>query len=652
MTAEIALVNMPFFSISRPSLGLSLLTAGLKRIGYDADIHYLNLLAASIVGYDRYSYLEEQPRGRLGLEWVFMETLWGTDYELDREFIDYITGHQKIDREDPYLQTLTECRANADRFIETAIENIPWDRYRLVGFSSIFQQQMASLSLARRLKTLYPDLYIVFGGANCEGVMGAALLRSFPFIDGICLGEGDIAFPQLVQQLLGDKKPKHIPGILERRDLGAKARRNSLPILQPANGHDAAPSVHACATDLTSAPAATMEELPYPNFDDYFAQAEMYQLLGHMKVMLPFETSRGCWWGERHHCTFCGLNGMSMKFRHKSSVRAIDELKYLVSRYGNRIRYLAATDNIMPMSYFNDLVPSLGELGIDVFYETKANLREEQVAALRRGNVRSIQPGIESLSTTVLALMRKGVTAIQNLQLLKLCVQYGIDPAWNFLIGFPGESAKDYEGVADLIRAVPHFRPPDFLSRVRFDRFSPYFTEAEKLGVRSLSPSQGYRYLYSRFDEQTVNDLSYFFTGTFDGQEKIVEYEPELTEVVRAWNEKHQSAALFDIDFDDFTVVCDFRSEEDGQFHLLKAPLNRVYKEFYKICSPKKALAAVEVAEISARDKQELIDYLETHRLVWRENECLLSLAVPLGFAFKPANRHLERLSAVIASLD
>lgn len=652
MTAEIALVNMPFFSISRPSLGLSLLTAGLKRIGYDADIHYLNLLAASIVGYDRYSYLEEQPRGRLGLEWVFMETLWGTDYELDREFIDYITSHQNIDREDPYLQTLTECRANADRFIETAIENIPWDRYRLVGFSSIFQQQMASLSLARRLKTLYPDLYIVFGGANCEGVMGAALLRSFPFIDGICLGEGDIAFPQLVQQLLGDKQPRHIPGILERRDLGAKARRNSLPILQPANGHDAAPSVHACATDLTSAPAATMEELPYPNFDDYFAQAEMYQLLDHMKVMLPFETSRGCWWGERHHCTFCGLNGMSMKFRHKSSVRAIDELKYLVSRYGNRIRYLAATDNIMPMSYFNDLVPSLGELGIDVFYETKANLREEQVAALRRGNVRSIQPGIESLSTTVLALMRKGVTAIQNLQLLKLCVQYGIDPAWNFLIGFPGESAKDYEGVADLIRAVPHFRPPDFLSRVRFDRFSPYFTEAEKLGVRSLSPSQGYRYLYSRFDEQTVNDLSYFFTGTFDGQEKIVEYEPELTEVVRTWNEKHQSAALFDIDFDDFTVVCDFRSEEDGQFHLLKAPLNRVYKEFYKICTPKKALAAVEVAEISARDKQELIDYLETHRLVWRENECLLSLAVPLGFAFKPANRHLERLSAVIASLD
>lgn len=645
MTAEIALVNMPFFSISRPSLGLSLLTAGLERIGYPADIHYLNLLSASIFGHDLYRYLEEQPRGRLALEWIFMESLWGTDHELDRKFIDYITDRQGLDPEDRYLQTLTECRSNAERLIETAIKNIPWDRYRLVGFSSMFQQQMASLSLARRLKQLHPDLYIVFGGANCEGVMGAALLKSFPFIDGICLGEGDIAFPQLVQQLLGDEQRKAIPGILERRDFGNGARRTSLPILQETN-HDC-----GSATNLKPAPAATMEELPYPNFDDYFAQAETYQLLDHMKVMLPFETSRGCWWGERHHCTFCGLNGMTMKFRNKSSARAIDELKYLVSRYGTRIRYLAATDNIMPMSYFNDLVPLLGELGVDLFYETKSNLREEQVAALGRGNIKSIQPGIESLSTTVLALMRKGVTAIQNLQLLKFCVQYGIDPSWNFLIGFPGESAKDYEGVAELIRAVPHFRPPDFLARVRFDRFSPYFTEAEKLGVRSLTPFQSYRYLYSRFDEETVNDLSYFFNGTFDGQEKIVEYEPELKEVVSAWNEKHQSAALFDMEFDDFTVVCDFRSEEDGQFHLLKAPMNRVYKELHKMCSLKKALTAVEgVAEISDGEPQELIDYLEAHRLIWRENQNLLSLAVPLGFAFKPANRHLERLSAAIAS--
>ena len=38
--------------------------------------------------------------------------------------------------------------------------------------------------------------------------------------------------------------------------------------------------------------------------------------------------------------------------------------------------------------------------------------------------------------------MRKGVTALQNLRLLKWCAEIGITPAWNLLYGFPGEPAR------------------------------------------------------------------------------------------------------------------------------------------------------------------------------------------------------------------
>ena len=41
------------------------------------------------------------------------------------------------------------------------------------------------------------------------------------------------------------------------------------------------------------------------------------------------ETSRGCWWGERMHCTFCGLNGATMAYRSKSAPRALAELTHL-----------------------------------------------------------------------------------------------------------------------------------------------------------------------------------------------------------------------------------------------------------------------------------------------------------------------------------
>ena len=52
---------------------------------------------------------------------------------------------------------------------------------------------------------------------------------------------------------------------------------------------------------------------------------------------------------------------------------------------------------------------------------------------MRAGGMTSIQPGIESLSTRVLQVMQKGVSAAQNIQLLRWCGEVGINVAWNLL---------------------------------------------------------------------------------------------------------------------------------------------------------------------------------------------------------------------------
>ncbi len=72
-----------------------------------------------------------------------------------------------------------------------------------------------------------------------------------------------------------------------------------------------------------------------------------------------------------------------------------------------------AVDNILPHEYFKTLLPELKrrQLGVTLFYEIKANLKREQVELLRDAGVAALQPGIESLSTPVLRLMRKGTTA-------------------------------------------------------------------------------------------------------------------------------------------------------------------------------------------------------------------------------------------------
>jgi hypothetical protein len=152
------------------------------------------------------------------------------------------------------------------------------------------------------------------------------------------------------------------------------------------------------------------------------------------------ETARGCWWGERQHCTFCGLNGATMAFRSKTPDRVVSEIRFLCERHG--VGTFSIVDDILDMRYFRTVLPRLADakLGIEFFWEVKANLTNVHVRQLRDAGVLLIQPGIESLSDHVLKLMRKGTTAFRNIELMKWCREYGVKPYWNLLYGFPGET--------------------------------------------------------------------------------------------------------------------------------------------------------------------------------------------------------------------
>ena len=208
---------------------------------------------------------------------------------------------------------------------------------RVAGFSSTFQQNVASFALARRLKQRYPHIMTVFGGANFDGEMGAELVRTVECIDVAVIGEGDETFPRLLSALADGADLGTVPGLARR--LG-----ESVQVTPPA-----------------SAPVR-LDDLPAPDYEEYFQHAEDLGILprvGHRNVWLPIETARGCWWGARHHCTFCGLNAASMSFRSKAAERVLDELAGQAKRY--RSFRFEAIDNIMDMAYLTKLFPVLAE---------------------------------------------------------------------------------------------------------------------------------------------------------------------------------------------------------------------------------------------------------------------------------------------------
>ena len=189
---------------------------------------------------------------------------------------------------------------------------------------------------------------------------------------------------------------------------------------------------------------------------------------------------------------------MGMAYRSKSPARILNEIDALARRY--KTRYLGAVDNILDHHHIEGVFGALAaqSKGYKFFYEVKANLRREQIRLLAAGGIRRVQPGIESLNSHILKLMRKGVSGIKNVRLMKWAAYYKMGVAWNLLLGFPGETEEDYEQQLDLIKQISHLPPPLGASRISLQRFSPNFTHAAEIGFDNVRPIELIRLYLSR----------------------------------------------------------------------------------------------------------------------------------------------------------
>jgi ribosomal peptide maturation radical SAM protein 1 len=534
-TMNVLFVSMPFAAI-RPAIGVSLLKSHLQKMGISARVLYLNMRFARVFGYGDYGYIAERtPTQSLAGDWVFGRCAFGPRDESDKEYLQaFDERFSKFGPTGAGIAALLRARAAAEPFLQDCLNQVDWRQHDVIGFTSTFAQTTASLALAQRIKERFPRTTIVFGGANCEAEMGLQLHRSFPFVDLVLSGEADLSFPRAMRAIIGGEDPADIPGVISRR-----------------NGR-------SCYVSLMPDRVEDLDTLPYPDYADYFEQFASVcpSYTPHAGVLV--ESSRGCWWGEKHHCTFCGLNGTSMAFRSKTAARVLDEITELCRRY--KSQFVEMVDNILDMHYFRDLVPELArrKLKLGLFYETKANLTKEQLHALYDAGIHSIQPGIESFSTDILQRMRKGTSAAQNIQLLKWCKETGVKPFWNIIYGFPGENPADYEETVRIIECISHLQPPFGFGAIRLDRFSPNFVFADELGLCNVRPDRSYGYIYD-LPQQDLSELAYYFEHDYTDGRDPLEYTGAAFAAVRRWQREPDPKGLLFADHGDALAIWDFR---------------------------------------------------------------------------------------------
>ncbi len=490
----VALVSMPTLSSYVPSFQLALLTPTLQRAGIEVDPLSLFLHFGGRIG-TRLNDALATVHPCLAGEWIWGVAAFGeSSPDADDAYLRRYRSslEQLCDAGGCTLDDIVALREEAaPAFVNWALDAFDWPAYGLVGFTVVFQQMVASLAMAKALKRRHPELPIIFGGATFEDDIASEILRHNPQVDFVHCGDADESFPELVSRLYAGRSMTGLRGLMHR-DGDRVVYEGRAPNLEDLDG------------------------TPVPDFDEYFRTAEASGVdIRPNEVMLPIETARGCWYGMKHHCTFCGLNRAGMEFRRKDPDQVLDMLRTLSNRYGTR--YFNAIDNILAPAYLSRLFGRLadGHSDLRLHYEIRPTLSRHQLGQMRRGGLHSVQPGIESFATPVLALMRKNTTAIKNLELLKWTTYHGISNSYNILYGFPGETAEDYRRQADIIRVIPHLQPPYSMCRARPDRGSPMFDQPGKFSISVLRPSACYAHIYPA--GYNLRRVSYFFEHEMGG---------------------------------------------------------------------------------------------------------------------------------------
>jgi ribosomal peptide maturation radical SAM protein 1 len=299
------------------------------------------------------------------------------------------------------------------------------------------------------------------------------------------------------------------------------------------------------------------------------------------------------------------------------------------------------------MKYFKDFLPKLAELDpkLDMFYEVKANMKKEQVRILYDAGVRTIQPGIESFSNSILQLMGKGVSGLQNIQLLKWCKELGLKVSWNILWGFPGEDPQEFHQMAELLPYLTHLPAPQAACRIRLDRFSPNYEMAKQFGITKVKPHPAYFHIYP-FAPEIVANLAYYFDYNYCEQRDVMSYTNDLWHEVKKWCNAEGQSDLFYMDNGSHLLIWDLRP---AALHPLTV-LNGMQRTLYEKCQMPQTLNDLK-RFTEVEDIQALLDPIIKRRLMIQDLKSYLSLAIPLG-VYQPKGAALQKFCEMLQQLQ
>jgi anaerobic magnesium-protoporphyrin IX monomethyl ester cyclase len=365
-------------------------------------------------------------------------------------------------------------------FSEEILRSISIEKPDIVGLSIASTDQIIpAFTLARLLKDYELDTHITIGGPVftrlTDNIQKFRML--FDVIDSIIIDEGESALLRLAKEIKGDHHFENIPNFVFRKN--GKIYTNMRTHLE------------------------NLDEIPTPDFnglplDLYFSP----------EIVLPLQTSRGCYWQK---CTFCDrakING-NKYFRRRAPSLILNDLTKL-SRITN---FFSFWDDMTLSRTLQDISTLILEKDLEIQWIAQAKLESsytlEVCRLLRRAGCRQVTFGLESGCQRVLESMQKGIKVEEVPKILKNFHDAGISTSVNLIIGFPGETREEaLETMNFIIDNKDIFSRGDCnVNRFRLRRNSAAAIHPESFSISTISGTE--KTLALEFKYQTHRGLNF-----------------------------------------------------------------------------------------------------------------------------------------------
>jgi radical SAM superfamily enzyme YgiQ (UPF0313 family) len=450
MPDKIDLIYPPFNFVGMPPLGLGYLKSVLEVSGnFSVDILDVNIeLYQHCIDF----VVEEKLNSGVIRDWN-TGAHW---YQRCAAAILFNRTHKLENSFKPFAEII-------QKFLNQWVIQLLKGKPSIIGISVTDSSFMASLYIAKKIKSHSPGVHIMFGGPLMIKQFAPDYISNFQFIDSILCGEGEASIVQLCEAIVsGETFLNPIPGVLTRNT-------QNLSMKEPKQ-------------------LVNLDEIPYPDFSGL--KLSLYigrfypDIIG--KPTLPILANRGCSWAK---CAFCSDPFIWPGYRSRTALNVVQEMIHQSQKY--RVFNFMFCDLVLNgnLHQLESICDLLMESKYDFVWECMIRVMPipgRILHKMKAAGCRAIFLGVESLANNILQRMKKGSNKQLILKMIKEIISHDIFLRFNLITQFPGETLDDVKRTFEILmehEACLKGKCEIFLSPFTLTYGSPLWYKKDQLDI-------------------------------------------------------------------------------------------------------------------------------------------------------------------------